>query len=178
MMEDIYKVFSEIEEQAINILRKEQFDVGFARLFQIIVLTSFSENISYEFFKSVNDESEYSIIISVWNKEEDLQILEKPLELLKYRNKKSQLPQIKTYKFTFKANIINNFLGFLRTERICIFPNVGMIGVDGTQYELIIGSGLNQITVAWWEEGPLEWNELIQQVNAIIEFAEEKRSEH
>jgi hypothetical protein len=48
-------------------------------------------------------------------------------------------------------------------------PASGNIGLDGTTTFVEFRSGFASVAVSWWEEGPPEWNELIQLVKQVVQ---------
>lgn len=150
----------ELRTEAAEILRR-----GFPeqrrdrRAFQLVVLPSFEESCCWELYEREirKDKIETIAINAIWHMQEDLTKFT-PLSRIRHPRKLSPTITVKTGRIN--QSVAAKLAGELSEIAVSLLPYTGGISLDGTGYELTIGSGSTFSRVVWHDDGPQPWNPL------------------
>src|SRR5689334_213702 len=159
---DQMKEWNTFQQQAIQLIRKGSVpnEVGVMRLFQILILPSFTPSIGWEICRKVTRRGEtvYFAVNSLWQIEKDFQKFESS------DNRRLSLrdwhPTIEISSFEIAGDIVESFFEKLQTISIPTYTNTGIFGCDGTHFEFSFGHHFHSVKFAWWEDPPMEWKQL------------------
>jgi hypothetical protein len=163
--------FYEFERCAIEIVRKGQAQSirGLGRIIQIITLPSLDNVIGWEVcLDSLKSDKPYLILCTNWKKLNDLEKFGSPVEKLKYLNRLS--PTIEFHRFELEQSFVESIIHRFKSISIPAFIKSEHFGLDGTSYEVNIGSPWASLQFHWWEQPPRQW----QQIGEITFDALEK----
>ncbi|HEX9059362.1 MAG TPA: hypothetical protein VF941_04215, partial [Clostridia bacterium] len=159
MSNEIYEFMRNVEMQAMSIIEEGYKPQGrpYECLFQLLYLPSFEKVESWEMFKQNNN---YFIVLSYWNKDEDLKKLEIPHVDLKLRyNKLSVEPTIVSKRKEITEDFANEILNILGTLKISPLPEGCPFGCDGVSFKMKFGGLFHGIKIEWWCDGPENWRD-------------------
>ena len=127
------------------------------RVFQLVVLPSFEESYSWELYEreTGSDTVEAIALKAVWHLREDLSKFD-PLARLKHPRKLS--PTITVKAGRIDGALAAELIGELAEIAVTLGPCNDGISLDGTSYELTVGTGSTQSRLAWHNDGPPYWN--------------------
>lgn len=163
--------FNEFEKYAVEIVRKGQTQNirGLQRKFQIIMLPTFDDVIGWEVcLDSLRSDKPYSALFTNWKKRDDLEKFRTPVEKLKYLNRLS--PTIEFHRFELEKHFAETIIDQFKSISVPAFIESQHFGLDGTSYEVNIGSHWATLQFHWWESPPKVW----QQIGDITFAALEK----
>ena len=165
------KEWGNFQQQAIQLIRKGSVpnEVGVMRLFQILILPSFTPSVGWEICRKVSrsGETKFFAVHSCWQIEEDFKKFETPVDRLQYPRELS--PTIETISFEITGEIVESFFDKLKSIAIPTYTNTGIFGCDGTHFEFSFGHSFLSAKYAWWEDPPSEWKQL---GDAVLDFLE------
>jgi hypothetical protein len=79
-----------------------------------------------------------------------------------------------TQGFQVGQSLIDNLLGKLSQLTVKPYVSNDKHGFDGTFYHLRFGFLFESVRFAWWEDLPLEWQDLAQIVQTLLDLAQDQ----
>jgi hypothetical protein len=129
------------------------------RLFQFVVLPSFEASYSWELYEQQleNGKVEAIAINAIWRMLEDIDKFH-PLTRLRHPQKLSPTMAVKTGRI--EQALAATLLAELSEISVPLGPYKDELVLDGTSYELTVGTGHTQSRFTWHDHGPSPWNPL------------------
>lgn len=165
--------WAKFESETLDLLRiylptESGLDLA-ERLFQIVIAPSFQPVVCWNFClsRSRSAEIRYLALLTRWRRDVDVEKFG-VTEWLSHRG--DLQPTIETQVIEASTVFMEIILQRLQSERVLAYAKSSMIGVDGTNYELAIGSGFSHVRYYWWGEAPAGWETLGQTVAEVLEY--------
>lgn len=158
-----------LEQQALEQLRAGIDRKGYIARLQVLVLPSFEDSWCYELLASVPDRSKPALAVrKAWHRSIDLAKFANPVVRLSFGPGVRQLPTIEEFDAEIDATLVNGLCAKAATIRVPVFTAKSSIGLDGTSYQLALGSSPLVARFEWWNSPPEGWEPLKMLVEEII----------
>jgi hypothetical protein len=165
-----------LREVAVSTLRSGDYLKNHSGLLvaQILFLPSFQSCKSWNFFRRPEKGTlppDHFVLLALWNREIDFQKFRTPTERLKYPLKIQ--PTIEISELEIESGVIAEWLEKLSQVQIVAGVQSMPLGVDGTSYEVALGTSPWAFSrIGWWEQPPPEWQELGRVTNELMSYLE------
>ncbi len=160
-----------LEQQVTDALRSYVFSQlpKSEHIAQVLVLPTFEPHEAWDVYsqEKAPGEREYSVVHTRWRKDLDLEKLRSPVERLKYPA--VLYPTIEVVTLMLDRHIAQGLLAKLAMTQIFIRAAPDHWGLDGTMFELMVGSyPWAACRFVWWESPPPAWSELKEIVDEML----------
>ena len=161
-----------LERQALEQLRAGNVarGTGVRQVFQLLVLPSYEAARSWEVCQDVKAENRCFAIRSVWHRRTDLSKLDTPVVRLRYS--RPLAPTIEVRQWPLEIGWVEATRAKLKNLLIPAMVESGVIGCDGTCYEVVFDAGFEKARYHWWEEPPPGWSPLNQWLQETLQALE------
>jgi len=161
-MDEDLKEWIEFERNAREIIRRGTVpdSAGTLRLFQLLVFPSFDPAIGWEVFQRrlPSKPVAYYGTHTIWRRDVDGAKFRTPMERL--RHPRLLHPTIETKVVELSCALVESILNRFRSLTIPGYVEPGRICLDGTRYEISLGSVFDGARYYWSNDRPPEWKHL------------------
>ena len=158
-----------LERQALEQLRAGIDRKGYIARLQVLVLPSFEDSWCYELLASVPDQSKSALAVrKVWHRSIDLAKFANPVVRLSFGSGVRQLPTMEEFDAETDAALVNGLCAKAAMLKVPVFAAKSSVGLDGTSYQLALGSSPLVARFEWWNSPPEGWEPLKTLVDEII----------
>ena len=169
MEQEQYNEFSQLQEAVTAKLRSSTYrtDHVIRRQIQILVLPSFDDPYVWEVFqKGRRNDINYELVHVCWRRDFDRVAFESPVNRLKYPH--AFKPTIETRIAMIASETIINFLHHFRQIAVPLAVPDAPAGLDGTSYELAVGTFWCSARIRWWVRLPSQWAQLQSPLDSLL----------
>lgn len=162
--------WSWLQQQALEQLRTRIGRKGYITRLQALVLPSFEDCWRYELLASGWDRSKPALAVKMaWHRGIDLAKFANPVVRLSFGAGVRQLPTIEEFDAEVDAALVHGLCVKAAALTVPVFTGKSTIGLDGTSYQLTLGSSpFVAARFEWWEFPPEGWEPLKTLVDEII----------
>jgi hypothetical protein len=153
--------WSSLEHQALVQLKTGTDRKGYIARLQALVLPSFEDSWRYELLVSVPYRSKPALAVkTVWHRGIDSAKFANPVVRLSYGAGVRQLPTIEEFVAEVEAALVDDLCAKAATLKVPAFTAKSTVGLDGTGYQLTLGSSPVVARFEWWQFPPEGWEPL------------------
>jgi hypothetical protein len=160
-----------LQEDALHLLRTGTQRPRCTRELHVLVLPSFDDCRSYEYFQPHGGIGDMAVAVrTVWRREVDLAKLRNPVDRLRYGIGNRLSPTLEHTEMTGVSKSLEQLLEMAKGLRIPAAVESTAFGVDGTTYQLSFGH-LPLSQFSWWGSVPVGWErleEIVHETEAIM----------
>lgn len=161
--------WSWLQQQALGQFRTRIDRKGYITRLQALVLPSFEDSWRYELLASVPDRSRPDLAVkTVWHRGINSAKFANPLVRLSYGAGIRQLPTIEEFDAEVEAALVDDLCAKAATLKVPPFAGKSTLGLDGTSYQLALGSSPCAARFEWWHFPPEGWEPLQTLLDEII----------
>ena len=133
---------------------------------QFLILPSFTDSIAVDIVRTDDDLAAY---VTFWRQTSDIEAFATPVERLKHPT--PFIPSYDSSKLDISPDSLDSLMLQLSNTHVSLSDTTNSVSLDGTAYELSIGTGSSGIRLRWQNRLPAEWSPIRPVVEHFQEMA-------